>query len=96
MELYFTVTNTTNETQIITFRSGQRYDYVLYKDGELIEHFSEGKMFIMIYEELPIKPGESMDFLIPLKDLEKGNYKFTIWLADGNWPTLRKTIEFKI
>lgn len=96
VDLLFTVTNTTDEEQIITFRSGQRYDYVLYRDGQLIERFSEGKMFIMIYEELPIAPGESMDFLIPLQNLEPGNYKVKVWLADRDWPTLRESVEFTI
>ncbi|QFT90884.1 Intracellular proteinase inhibitor [Bacillus sp. THAF10] len=94
--LHFVVENTGGKSEMVTFRSGQRYDYILYRDGVKVEQFSEGKMFIMIYEEIAVSPGQELSFDIPLKDLEPGEYKVKVWLADSAWPGARETLEFEI
>ncbi|WP_223701092.1 BsuPI-related putative proteinase inhibitor [Sutcliffiella deserti] len=94
--LHFIVENTGNSAEKVTFRSGQRYDYVLYRDGELVEQFSEGKMFIMIYEEIMVAAGDELSFDIPLKELSPGSYKVTVWLQDSAWPGAQATIRFEI
>ncbi|WP_417898688.1 BsuPI-related putative proteinase inhibitor [Bacillus haimaensis] len=94
--LHFIVENTSNKPEKVTFTSGQRYDYILYRDGKRVEQFSEGKFFIMIYEEIMVAPGDEMGFDIPLKNLTPGNYKVKVWLTGGNWPKARAELEFTI
>ena len=96
VDLLFKVKNTSDAPEKVTFRSGQRYDYILYRDGERVEQFSEDKMFIMIYEELLVGAGDSLDFQIPLTNLQPGNYKIVVWLADRDWPTVRERLEFTV
>ncbi|MCA1320246.1 hypothetical protein LC085_10040 [Bacillus tianshenii] len=94
--LHFVVENTGNRSEKVTFTSGQRYDYILYKDGQRVEQFSEGKFFTMIFQEIMVTAGNEMSFDIPLKNLSPGNYKVIVWLADGNWPGARARLEFTI
>lgn len=94
--LHFMVENTGSHSEKVTFTSGQRYDYILYRDGHRVEQFSEGKFFTMIYQEIMVPPGDEMGFDIPLTNLRPGNYKVIVWLADGNWPDARARLEFAI
>jgi len=94
--LHFIVENTGSSAAKVIFTSGQRYDYILYRDGKRVEQFSEGKFFIMIYEEIMVAPGDEMSFDIPLKNLTPGNYKVKVWLTGGNWPKARGELEFTI
>ncbi len=96
VDLFFKVMNSSDAPEKVTFRSGQRYDYILYRDGQRVEQFSEDKMFIMIYEELLVGAGDSLDFQIPLTKLEPGSYKIVVWLADRDWPTVRERLEFTV
>jgi hypothetical protein len=94
--LHFVVENTGESSEMVTFRSGQRYDYILYRDGQRVEQFSEGKMFIMIYEEIMVSPGQELSFDIPLERLQKGKHKVIVWLADSDWPGVRDRLEFEV
>ncbi|WP_060664582.1 BsuPI-related putative proteinase inhibitor [Bacillus sp. CHD6a] len=94
--LHFVVENTGDVSEMVTFRSGQRYDYILYRDGVRVEQFSEGKMFTMIYEEIIVEPGQELSFDIPLKELQPGSHKVMVWLADSAWPGVRDRVEFDI
>ncbi|CAG9620181.1 BsuPI-related putative proteinase inhibitor [Sutcliffiella rhizosphaerae] len=94
--LHFVVENTGNAAEKVTFRSGQRYDYILYRDGVRVEKFSEGKMFTMIYEEIAVNAGQELSFDIPLNNLKPGRHKIIVWLADADWPTVRATLEFDV
>ena len=92
----FTVKNQTDRVQTVTFTSGKKYDYILYRDGKKVKQFSEGKMFTQIYEERPLKQGEALVFTETFADLPKGNYKLEWWLADKNWPNAKATIMFTV
>jgi hypothetical protein len=92
----FTVKNQTERVQTVTFTSGKKYDYILYRDGKKIKQFSEGKLFTQIYEERPLKQGEALVFTETFADLPKGNYKLEWWLADKNWPHAKATITFTV
>jgi hypothetical protein len=92
----FTVKNQTERVQTVTFTSGKKYDYILYRDGKKVKQFSEGKMFTQIYEERPLKQGEALVFTETFADLPKGNYKLEWWLADKNWPNAKATITFTV
>jgi hypothetical protein len=92
----FTVKNQTERVQTVTFTSGKKYDYILYRNGKKVKQFSEGKMFTQIYEERPLKQGEALVFTETFTDLPKGNYKLEWWLADKNWPNAKATIAFTV
>jgi hypothetical protein len=92
----FTVKNQTERVQTVTFTSGKKYDYILYRNGKKVKQFSEGKMFTQIYEERPLKPGEALVFTETFTGLPKGNYKLEWWLADKNWPNAKATITFTV
>jgi hypothetical protein len=92
----FTVKNQTDRVQTVTFTSGKKYDYILYRDGKKVKQFSEGKMFTQIYEERPLKQGEALVFTETFADLPKGNYKLEWWLADKNWLNAKATIMFTV
>lgn len=94
--LHFIVENTSTVPEKVTFRSGQRYDYILYRDGQRVEKYSEGKMFIMIYEEIMVAPGDELSFDIPLEKLKPGPHKVNVWLADRDWPSARGKLEFTV
>lgn len=94
--LHFVVENNGYAAEKVTFRSGQRYDYILYRDGARVEQFSQGKMFTMIYEEIMVEPGQELSFDIPLKNLQPGHHKVIVWLADSDWPGARDRLEFDI
>ncbi len=94
--LHFVVENTGVSSEKVTFRSGQRYDYILYRDGTRVEQFSEGKMFTMIFEEIMVAAGQELSFDIPLKNLQPGRHKVNVWLADSDWPDVRDRLEFDV
>ncbi|MGG1557860.1 MULTISPECIES: BsuPI-related putative proteinase inhibitor [Geobacillus] len=92
----FTVKNQTERVQTVTFTSSKKYDYVLYRDGQKMKQFSEGKMFAQIYEERPLKQGEELSFQETFRDLEPGTYTLEWWLADPNWPNARAKATFTV
>ncbi|RXS87324.1 BsuPI-related putative proteinase inhibitor [Geobacillus sp. PK12] len=92
----FTVKNQTERVQTVTFTSSKKYDYVLYRDGQKVKQFSEGKMFAQIYEERTLKQGEELSFQETFRGLEPGTYTLEWWLADPNWPNARATATFTV
>ncbi|BDG49086.1 hypothetical protein PspKH34_36470 [Parageobacillus sp. KH3-4] len=92
----FTVKNQTERVQTVTFTSGKKYDYILYRDGKKVKQFSEGKLFTQIYEERLLKQGESLVFQETFSNLPKGKYKLEWWLADKNWPNAKAVITFTV
>jgi Intracellular proteinase inhibitor len=92
----FTVKNQTERVQTVTFTSGKKYDYILYRNGKKVKQFSEGKFFTQIYEERQLKQGEELVFQETFADLPPGNYTLEWWLADKNWPNAKATITFTV
>lgn len=92
----FTVKNQTEREQTITFTSGQKYDYILYRNGKKVMQFSDGKVFTQIYEKHVLKQGEELSFKETVPRLSKGRYTFTWWLADRNWPNAKASITFTV
>lgn len=50
--------NTTNETRELTFASGQRYDFEVSRNGELVWRWSDGRAFTQIYGTEQWGPGQ--------------------------------------
>lgn len=91
----FTVKNQTEKEQIVNL-SGSKFDYILKKDGQKIEQYTDNKKFIMIYIEETLKQGEELSFDGELLGLAKGKYELEIWLVDKNWPDAKTKIEFEV
>lgn len=92
----FTVKNQTERVQTITFTSGKKYDYILYRGKKKVKQFSEGKMFTQIYEERTLKQGEELSFQETFRGLKPGTYTLEWWLADKHWPTARAKVTFTV
>jgi hypothetical protein len=92
----FKVRNQTERVQTVTFTSGKKYDYILYRNGKKVKQFSEGKLFTQIYEQHQLKQGEELVFQETFTNLPKGNYKLEWWLADKNWPNAKAAITFTV
>ncbi|RSK28909.1 proteinase inhibitor [Bacillus sp. HMF5848] len=104
---FFKVKNQTEQEQTLTFTSGQRFEYKLYKDGEHIYTYSMDKSFIQVMEEIKLKQGEEFlmeatvpdgngDLGAPSEGLEPGNYKIEFWLVDDAWPDAKASVEFAV
>ncbi|MET3697099.1 intracellular proteinase inhibitor BsuPI [Bacillus oleivorans] len=92
----FDVVNQTEAKQTVTFSSGMEYDYILYKDGEKIEQFSDGKQFIMIYQEKELAQGDKLHYEGSFQNLEPGNYTLEVWLAAKGVAQAKKTVSFAV
>jgi hypothetical protein len=95
-KVIFTVKNQTERPQTVTFTSGQKYDYILYRDGEKVTQYSEGKFFIQVYQEIILKQAEELRFTETFTNLAKGHYKIEFWLVDRNWPKAKAEAEFTV
>jgi len=90
----FTVKNQTERSQTIIFRSGQKFDYILYRNNNKVTQYSEGKFFTQVYQEVVLKQGEELQFTEVFANLEKGQYELIFWLADRNWPNVKAKAAF--
>lgn len=94
-EWTFTVKNQTEKEQVVNI-SASKFDYILKKDGEKVEQYTDNKKWIMLYQETTLKQGEELTFTGQLTDLKKGKYELEIWLTDSNWPKAKTKIEFEV
>ncbi len=91
----FLVKNQTEKEQTVNI-SGSKFDYILKKDGQKVEQFTDGKHFIMLYQEIVLKQGEELTFSGYLQGLKKGKYELELWLIDRNWPDAKTTLKFEV
>lgn len=91
----FTVKNQTEKEQIVNI-SASKFDYILKKDGEKVEQYTDNKKWIMLYQETTLKQGEELTFTGQFTDLKPGKYELEIWLTDSNWPNARTNVEFEV
>jgi hypothetical protein len=91
----YTVKNQTENEQIVNV-SASVFDYILKKDGNKVEQYTDNKKWIMVYREKTLKQGEELTFSGEFTGLTKGKYELEIWLIDSKWPNTKTTIEFEI
>lgn len=60
--LQLVVTNKGSEPLKLTFRSAQKYDFLVKKDSEEIWRWSHGRMFAMMLTDFALEPGESATY----------------------------------
>jgi hypothetical protein len=91
--------NQTEQEVTLKFTSSQRYDYsVKTKDGQEVYLFSSTAAFLQALGEETLKQGESLTYVIDLKDLslEKGEYTLTVWMTPKEGPKYKATKEFVV
>jgi hypothetical protein len=91
----FTVKNQTEKEQIVNISASQ-FDYILKKDGEKVEQYTDNKKWIMLYKETTLKQGEELTYSGEFTDLKPGKYELEIWLIDGNWPGAKTNVIFEV
>jgi hypothetical protein len=91
--------NQTEQVQELTFNTGQKYDYILSKDGKEIEQYSRGKLFTQLVEVVTLKQGEELKFPIQLSGLKPGHYHLDAWITYAGWSDSAKSkasIDFDV
>lgn len=68
------ITNNTDKDITKTFSSGQRFDYIVKKDGKKVWQWSEDKNFIAVIQNINFKAHESIYYSEAWKPAEIGNY----------------------
>lgn len=83
VDLSLTVANTGDDTRMLTFRSGQRAEFVAERqaDGEAVWRYSDGRMFTMALEEDSLRPGEESTYSAIWEDPPSGEYVVRAWLV---------------
>ncbi|MCA1031398.1 hypothetical protein LCL95_10205 [Bacillus timonensis] len=93
----YVVKNEGPTNAILTFNTSQRYDYFIRNDeGEKIHQFSDGKMFLQVFQDVIVKPGECLSFDLSLPKLQRGEYSIVVWLTARNAMGLRKKHSFYV
>lgn len=68
------VKNNTNKNIATRFNSGQRYDFVVKKDGKKVWRWSDDYSFITVMQNLTIEPGERETYTADWVCEESGDY----------------------
>ncbi|MEH7883666.1 BsuPI-related putative proteinase inhibitor [Bacillus sp. JJ1609] len=95
----YEVKNQTEQEVTLKFTSSQRYDYsVKTMDGQEVYLFSSTAAFLQALGEVKIKQGETLTYVIDLKDLslQKGEYTLTVWMTPKDGPKYKVTKEFTV
>ncbi len=95
---YIKIVNISENEVALKYASGQIYDLYLFRDGQEVWRWSQGKYFTMALIKRDLGPGEKLDYTveIPLNpDLEPGKYILTGEIATEN-PLKLNEIEIEI
>jgi hypothetical protein len=100
-----TATNVSDKPQVLEFRSGQRFDFVIRDaQGNAVKRWSEGMSFMMMIDTVSLAPKEELSFSNALtgglllgeigKPLPPGDYTLEGILTSR--PSFSATVPFKI
>jgi len=88
VEFVFTITNKTDSDQELTFNTSQIYNFVIYKNEEIVYNWALNRAFAQVITTLKFEPGETKAYIEKwdLKDnsgdsLKDGVYKVEFSLA---------------
>lgn len=96
--LVYTVENTGDQEETLSFTTGQRYEYEIMQDGEVINRFSDDKAFTQALEDIAVAPGEEVTFDVELPSLDPGEYTINIFLVAADYgpaSEVEETFEIK-
>lgn len=87
----YNVHNSGDAPETLAFGSGQRYEYEIYKDNELVKRYSDGMSFTQALEDIVVEPGETVPFEVKIPDLEEeGEYRIDIYLVAKDLAAISK------
>lgn len=79
--LTLTVENTGEDPVEMTFRDGQRAEFVARSDGDEVWRWSDGRMFTQAISTAEVDPGETVAFEAGWSDPAPGEYTLHGWIA---------------
>lgn len=91
----FRIKNQTEKLQTMSFTSGQKFDYIIKRDGKQIHKYSTGMNFTMAMEEKTLKQGEEIIYKETLPVLDPGSYTLSFWSTAKNHD-INKTLDIDI
>lgn len=80
----FIFTNTSENNLELNFNSGQKFEFILSKDGKEAWKYSNEMMFTQALETITLKPGETIEFLLNKDELPKeftGEHTFEFYIV---------------
>jgi hypothetical protein len=94
----YKITNNTSAPLTFEFPTSQQYEYVVRDEqGNVIEKYSDGKMFLQVLKEVTIQPNKYLSYKIELeKEMKKGKYSLEIWLKAKGTDHYKRTISFVV
>lgn len=96
VELSVAVNNTGSSPVELIFTSAQRCDFIVLKDDNEVWHWSSGKMFAMIIEQLILKPNEAQTYTKIWKPSGVTPRKYEVMGIIMSRPPLRATCTFNL
>src|SRR5690606_36665342 len=72
------VTNTTAQPVVLEFRSGQRFDFVVERDGAEVWRWSDGQMFTQALSSEPLPAGGTLSYSTPWAPGPAAGGEFTV------------------
>jgi len=101
--LRFEVTNTGEEPVELAFSTGQRFDFLIERDGEPVWHWAYGKQFIQVVTQLTLEPGQSLTYEVVWPQVDNagravppGSYRATALLTAATEPLKSGVLTIRI
>jgi hypothetical protein len=84
--LYFTVTNSSDESVELQFEGGQQYDFAVVerRTQRQVWHWGAKRMFGGVPRSRVLSPGEKVTFLQPWPVTARGDYTASAWLTSSS------------
>lgn len=80
-QFIYNIHNAGDTPETLAFKSGQRYEYEVYRDNELVVRYSDGMSFTQALADITLEPDETLPFEIAIPNLEPGAYTIDIYLV---------------
>lgn len=94
----FNIVNNSKEDIVHDFSSGQRFDFSLSANGEVIHQLSAVSMYTQELGKETIKAGETLsyEFEVPVDSLQSGEYLLKAWLTPSEGTKYETEVEYAI
>jgi hypothetical protein len=93
----YKITNNTSASLTLEFPTSQQYEYVVRDEqGNVVEKYSDGKMFLQVLKKITIQPNEYLSYEIELQKEMKGKYSLEIWLKAKGTNNYKRMIQFAV
>jgi hypothetical protein len=93
----YKITNNTRAPLTLEFPTSQQYEYVVRDEQRnVVEKYSDGKMFLQVLKKVTIQPNEYLSYEIELQKEMKGRYSLEIWLKARKTDNYKRVIQFVV